>query len=150
MTGLKQQISDLVLIVRTDRRVWAFAGFVGVALTVWSVTGSWRNLEEPLPPKFGRYKIEEEKIKSLVDGFNKTMNEGREERRFLRNYIDRVQHEVSVSKDEIDWQVNVLVNKLDAMTEKVDGLTNDIGRSTIEDAQFESRLGKQKKKKKKR
>ena len=150
MIALKQQLSDLNMIIRTDRRVWAIAGFLVVAFVVWSVTGTWRNLEQPLPEKYGRYKVEEEQIRSLVKGFNKTMNEGREERRFLREYIERVNHEVSVGKDEIDWQVSVLVNKLDAMTEKVEGLTNKIGRSTIKKTQLKSQLNQSNAKKKKK
>lgn len=150
MTGLVQSFSDLKLIVQTDRRVWAAGGFLCCVVFIWVVTGAWREEDPPVPEKYIRVKVEEDKINDLIKEFNKDMREGEEERKFLKDYIARVSQEVNVGKEEIDWHVNVLVNKLDDMTERVDLLANKVGASSIKNAQFEERLKQQKKNRKRK
>ena len=150
MTGIVQTLGDLRLIVTTDRRVWAAGGFLCIVCFVWVVTGAWRPPDEEPPEEYVRVKVEDDKIRSMVAEFNKSLKEGVEERKFLKESITRVAQDVQVGKEEVDWNVNVLMNKLNDITEKVDGLANKVGASTIERAQFEEKLKQQKKDSKKK
>lgn len=144
MTALGQTISDLKLIAQTDKRVWSAGAFLCVVFFVWSVTGAWREEEEPLPEKLVNLKVEQPKIKPMLKEFNAAMREGAEERQYLKDYAVRVAQELETTKQEIDWHVDVLVNKLNDMTEKVDNIANKVGASAVHKEEFNQKLKKHK------
>lgn len=144
MTALGQLLHDVKLHITTDRRIWSAASFVVMVVTVWLVTGAWREGEPEPPIERVRLKVEEEKVKDMIAEFNKDMKEADEERQLLRDYMTRVNQQVEVEKQEIDWHVDVLVNKLNDMTERVDGIALKVGSSAVETAELEEKLKKQK------
>ncbi len=140
-----QSLNDLQLLVKTDRRIWAAAGFLVTVTFVWFITGAWRGEDPPIPEEYIKVRVENPKIDDMVKHFNRTLKEGREERKYLQDYLARVSKQVDVGKDEIDWHVNILVNKLNDMTERVDGLAIKVGASSVHNAQLQNKLKQQKK-----
>lgn len=144
MVGM-QVVSDLKMILKTDRRIWAAAAFLVCVTFIWLVTGAWRGEDPPIPEEYMKVRVENPKINDMVKEFNRTLKEGREERRYLQDYLARVSKQVEVGKDEIDWNVNILLNKLSDMTERVDGLAIKVGASSVHNAQLDNKLKRQKK-----
>jgi hypothetical protein len=140
MTGLIQSINDLKLILSTDKRFWAAGGFVFTAIFVWFATTTWRNHAKETPDEFKYIKVKEVKVDVLIDEFNQAMKEGKEERGLLKDYIYRVHNDLNTSKQDMDWQMSSLVQKLDHITENVDVLANKVGASSINNAKVEQRL----------
>lgn len=145
MTGLIQTLSDLKIIAATDRRVWAAGAFIALVAVTWVSTGSWREEEEATLEKYVRIPNKPEKVENMVEEFNKSMRESAEEHKFLKDYLSRLTNQFKADKEEIDWHVNLLVTKLGDMTEKVDDLTNKVGRIKIKKVLFEQKLKRQKK-----
>ncbi len=150
MTALGQILHDLKLHASTDRRIWSAASFVIFVFTVWGVTGAWRGEEPELPDEQVRLKVEEEKVNNMIKEFNRDMTEAAEERKYLRDYLVRVNEQVEVEKQEIEWQVDVLVNKLNDMTERVDGIAIKVGASAVQSAKLAEKLKQQRAKRKKK
>jgi uncharacterized coiled-coil DUF342 family protein len=146
MTALTQGIDDIKLILTTDKRFRSAGIFVVCVITIWLVTATWREKEEHIVDEYVKVKVEDDKINALIQTFNKDMKEGEEEREYLKDYLGRITTELRVDKKDIDWQVNVLVNKLDDITERVDGLANKVGASGIHNAKFKEKMDKIKKK----
>lgn len=140
MTGLVQGINDLKLILSNDKRFWAAGGFIATAIFVWFATTTWRQEAAPNPEKFKYIKVEEEKVDVIIKDFNQAMKESQEERALLKDYIYRVHNDLKISKQDMDWQVGSLVQKLDHITENVDVLTNKVGTSAVNNAKVEQRL----------
>ncbi len=150
MTGLTQVFFDLKLHLTTDRRLWSAASFVIFVFTIWGITGAWREPEPELPEEQVRLKVEEEKVNNMIKEFNKDMKDAAQERKFLRDYLVRVNSEVEVEKQEIEWQVDILVNKLNDITERVDGIAIKVGASAIQSAKLEKKLKHQRAKRRRK
>jgi KaiC/GvpD/RAD55 family RecA-like ATPase len=150
MTGLRQTLYDLKLHISTDRRIWSAAAFVIIVFTVWGTTGAWREVDPEPPEEYVRLKVEEENVNSMIKEFNVDMQQAAEERRYLRDYLTRVNKQVEVEKQEIDWHVDILVNKLNDMTEKVDGISLQVGASAIASAELEKKLKQQRSQKRRK
>lgn len=146
MTALTQGIDDIKLILTTDKRFRSAGIFVLCVVTIWLVTATWRDKEEFIVDEYVKVKVEDDRINALIRDFNQDMKNGEEEREYLKDYLGRVTNELKIDKKDMDWQVNVLVNKLDDITERVDGLANKVGASGIHNAQFKEKLDKIKKK----
>ena len=146
MTRIKQAIFDAILIAKTDRRVWAASGFVFTVTLVWFATGAWRALEDPPPEKLYPVLVKPEKIKDMVKGFSTQMREAKEENTFLHDAVTRMNNEISINKEEIDWNANALITRLNDVSEKVDQVANMVGQSAIQKAQLEDKIKKSKKK----
>ena len=140
MNALIQNFSDLKLILSTDKRFWAAGGFIAVAFFVWFTTTTWRQEPAPTPDSYKNIKVVEEKTNVLIKDFNQALKEGKEERGFLKDYLYRVNHDLDANKQEIDWKVNTLSEKLNDITEHVDLLTNRVGASAVNSAKTEERL----------
>ncbi|HQH25855.1 MAG TPA: hypothetical protein PLP17_00550 [Oligoflexia bacterium] len=147
MTGLKQALADLKLIVTTDHRVWAAAAFICVVSFVWVATGAWREPEPEPPEKMVPVKIKPEKIPDFLQGLTQQMKEAKEEREYLRDMMNRTSHEIEVDKEVIDWNANTLITRLNDVSEKVDKVANMVGEAAIEKAQLEKKIKKQQPKK---
>jgi hypothetical protein len=150
VTGLKQSLYDLKLIVSSDKRVWAAGIFLVSVTFIWLITSPWRELETAAPQELVKVKVEEKKIDAMIQDFNKSMREGEEERELLKDYLGRFKNELKVEQQNMDWQMNILVNKLGDITEKVDVLANKVGASSIHNALFKEKLKKQRQKRKKK
>ena len=140
MTGLVQNINDLKLILSTDKRFWAAGGFIATAIFVWFATTTWRQQAALTPDSHKFIKVEEEKTDLLIKDFNLALKESKEERALLKDYIYRVHNDLNNSKQDMDWNVSSLVQKLDHITENIDVLANKIGSSAVNNAKVEQRL----------
>ncbi len=147
MTGLLQVINDLKLVVTTDKRVWAAAGFISCAVFLFFATTAWREEEPPPPEEYIRMRLEPFNWKSRVTKFNKAMKESNEERKALRDTVARASQDLRVQQQEIDWQANELIEKLNTMTDKVDGLINTMGGQSVRNATRDKQLDAQRSKK---
>lgn len=140
MTGLVQTLSDLKLIIATDRRIWAACAFLLVVGLVYSITDSWRVIEPPPPEKLVPVKIHEEKIVNMVKGFNQAIKESAEERKYLKEYLSRVSNKIESDKEEIDWHVDTIINRVNDVTEKIDNLTHKVGEQRVQKTHFDRKL----------
>jgi hypothetical protein len=145
---LGQTLSDVKLILSTDRRLWVTAVFCCTVFGVWLMTDSWREEEPPPPEKFINVKVIPEKIEEMVRGFNTQIKQAKEEREYLRDTMTRVGQEIEVEKEQIDWHTNTLITKLNDVSEKVDKLVNVVGDQSIGKAKLETKLKRQKQKQK--
>lgn len=150
MTGLIQSFSDLKLIVTTDHRVWACAGFLCLVTAIWFATEYWREPVPPPPEKIRKMLVEDDRYKTMIGQFTTAVRESKEERQFLKDSLSRVTQEFGVVKQEVDWHTDTLITKLNEMTEKVDRLVTKVGESHIANAQLEQKIAKAKKKDKKK
>lgn len=146
MAGFVQSLSDIKLILTTDRRIWAGSAFVAVVVVVWLATGSWRESPPEKPEEIWRVKVQEERVEDMVQGFNKDLKEEKEETQYLKDSLKRANSELGAGKEEIEWHVNTLINKLNSMSEKVDLLTNRVGNAAIEKQKLEAKIARSKKK----
>ena len=78
------------------------------------------------------------------------LGQAKEERKYLRDSIHRFKNDFDADRQEFDWKMNSLVQKLEGITDTVDGLTNQIGTSKIESTKLEKKLLLQKKNKRRR
>ena len=91
-------------------------------------------------------KIEEPpELRILIKDFNTVLEHAKEERGYLRDSIHRFKNDVDTEKEQFDWKMNSLVNKLDDITDDIDSLTNKVGASKIQSTKLENRLQTQKK-----
>lgn len=138
------------MIVMTDRRVWACAIFLCIVFLVWAVTGAWRESPPAKGEELWRVKSEEEHVVDMVKAMNKDVKEAQEENDYLKDKMTRIASELKVGKEEVDWHVNTLINKLNSMSEKVTILTSKVGEAALDKQKLESKIAQANKKKKKK
>lgn len=150
MTGLLQVFEDTKMIVATDRRVWAACGFLVAVVLLYFATTAWREEEPPPPEEMMRMRLEPFEWKARVTKFTKALEESHDERRKLHNLVSRASNDLRVQQQELDWQANELIEKLNSMTDKVDGLVNRFGgqsvQNAVRDKKFEASRGKSRRK----
>ena len=140
MNALVQNFSDLKLILSTDKRFWAAGAFIGVALFVWFSTTTWREEAAPNPERYKFIKVEEPEINVMVKDFNSALKEAKEERALLKDSILRMDSDLQTNKQDVNWHMSTLVEKLDDITEHLDLLANRVGSSAVNAAKTEERL----------
>ncbi len=151
MNSQLQNFSDLKQIMSTDKRYVAAGAFVVLALFIWLSTTTWRQPPAASPERFKLIKIEEQQeLNTLIKDFNSVLGQAKEERAYLRDSIHRFKNDVDADREQFDWKMNSLVQKLEGITDTVDGLTNKIGSSKIQSTKLEQQLLLQKKNKRRR
>ena len=146
MTGLKLALEDLKLVVATDRRIWSAACFILVVVTVWFATGAWREEETAPEERFTQVLVKPEKVEDLVKEFNLEVRQAKEENKYLHDAFQRMNNDIQVQKEEIDWHTDTLITRLTDMTGRVDKLTHIVGERSIERAKLEEKIKRHKKK----
>lgn len=144
---MKQFLTDIHLLLTTDKRIWAGAAFFACSIFIWLFTGSWRHqTQEPKTEKIYYMPEEKEVDRALVKEMHSKIKEGAEERQYLKDTISRVQQQIAADTEEIDWKVNSLVTRLNTVSNKVDNLANDIGQTAIQNSELEKKIRKGKSK----
>jgi len=143
-----QLIQDAKLIVSTDKRIWAFAGFLLVVLVVWSLTDSWRPLPEV--PEERNVKLVDQsgddRVLPILAGLSEGLGEVSKVNNGLQNDLSRVSRNIESRQEEIDWQMDKLVTRLGSMTSTIDNITRKVGEKTVEDSLRERRQESKQKK----
>lgn len=146
-----QLIQDAKLIVSTDKRIWAFAGFIVVVLVVWSLTDTWRPLPEV--PEVRNVKLVDQsgddRVLPVLAGLSEGLGEVSKVTNGLQNDLSRVSRNIESRQEEIDWQMDKLVSRLGSMTSTIDNITKKVGEKTVEDTIRERRQENKQKKRKK-
>ncbi len=145
MTRLVQLLTDTLVIVRTDRRVWSAFGFVVVAIAVWSATSVWRkNVAENEVHK-GKPPEEPGRRQSVIEFQQEWVAEKKRREAFQENLHHTV-NAIKNDREEIEWNANRLVDKLNGMTMKVDQIIAGIGQTRLDKARINEKIAKQKSK----
>jgi hypothetical protein len=138
---LKQLIEDIKLIVGTDKRIWAFIGFIAVVLIFWSLTSSWRPLPEIEPTKH----VEVEVAPNISDGplfqgLSESLHSLSQTNELLQKDIERVSKNMGTKQEEIDWDVDKLVSRLSNMSSTLDNITKKVGERQVEKFEVGKRM----------
>ncbi len=147
MIGVLERLNDGVMIAKTDRRVWSAFGFLVAVVLLWIATGSWREA----PPEGEKHTwlprpVHEDEIDPVRSMATK-LEERRKAREELHDTINRAASDFETGKQELDWHVNNLVDRLNDMGLRIDKLAKDVGARTIEKAELERKIKPAKKKK---
>lgn len=146
MVGLLERAHDGILIVKTDRRLWAAGGFLGCVLALWLATGSWR--EAPPEPERHAFvpRQPEDEMAGPIRSMASALEERKKNREELHDTINRAANDFETGKQELDWHVNNLVDRLNTMGERIDKLAKDVGDRAVEKAELDKKIKPAKKK----
>ncbi len=142
-----QLVHDLKLIVSTDKRIWAAAGFLVVVFFMWAMTDSWR------PPIV----VPEEKTVKLIEEHKEARGVGsaamvkdlsnlNQSNERLKLDINRISEELNSKQEEITWQMDGLISRLGSIHSKIDDITHKIGENKVAEVMREQRQRAKKKK----
>ncbi|HMO18985.1 MAG TPA: hypothetical protein PKA63_13050 [Oligoflexia bacterium] len=137
-----QLLSDIKLIVSTDKRIWACGVFIGLVLVTWVLTDSWRPPPEIVEQKYVRLVSEErsDKLAPLLQGLSEGLGEVGKTNNNLKADLGRVSQNIESRQEEINWKMDTLVGRLSTMTETIDSITKKVGEKQVEDSIREKRM----------
>ena len=138
---------DMVMVARTDRRVWSAAAFICGVFFIWFVTAGWREPELDEGATKRKWQApENDYVKVLVGDMHQQIKRQTESRRQLSDFVGRTASELEIDKQKTDWHVNALMDRLNTMTMRVDKLTRDIGVRRLSDARLAQKINAGRKK----
>ena len=139
-----QSVADLKILILTDRRVWSAGGFLFFVFFIWVLTSSWREVEVKPEKQQHMVAVYDTSYVSVLGQLNKDIKEGQEERKYLRESVNRISNQVSNAKEEANWHADTLISRLNEVSNKVDKLSNKIGAPAIESVELNQRLKSEK------
>ncbi|MFN8391462.1 MAG: hypothetical protein U0136_14335 [Bdellovibrionota bacterium] len=146
MTGFLESVRDTILIAKTDKRVWSAAGFLTLVFFIWFFTDSWRKPEPPKEETARYVKPEVEVVKEVFGDIQKDLNDSRRNREELNEVIKRASSELEANKQNTNWHMNTLVDKLDGISNRVDKLAKDVGSWSLRQAEIDRNIAAHQKK----
>ena len=147
MNSTLQPMHDMVMVARTDRRVWSAAAFICGVFFIWFVTAGWREPELDEGATKRKWQApENDYVKVLVGDMHQQIKRQTESRRQLSDFVGRTASELEIDKQKTDWHVNALMDRLNTMTMRVDKLTRDIGVRRLSDARLAQKINAGRKK----
>ncbi len=145
MTGFTEKLHDTWMLIKTDRRIWSAFGFVVISLSIWSLTSVWRNNVAPSDVHKGKPPEEPGHRQSMIE-FQQEWQDEMTRRKVFKESLGRAISGIEVDKEQIEWNANRLVDKLNGMTIKVDQIIAEIGQTRLDKAKNNDRIAKQKSK----
>lgn len=126
---MKQQLTDLIEIVKTDRRIWAIGGFIIIALFVWSMTASTRTTRGQaglLPDQMTASSPgtgATEAYNDLIVAFNNDIQESKARTNKVEMMLERQSNEFNEHRHMVTGIFETLADKLEQLAREVDALS---------------------------
>ncbi len=124
---MSQQLEDLKLLIKNDRRIWAAGGFVVVALLFWLMTGAGDSR-----PRRGRVAPPitasqagtgaEEQYGDLIVAFQNEIETAKKERQETQDILYRTTQDFKQHKERVTGIFETLVDKFEQLAREVDTL----------------------------
>ncbi len=140
MVGFLEKINDGWTLLKTDRRFMSVGVFLSVVGTIYFLTETWR---EPAPEKEKQVFVPTAKPEIRFDPVRSMaaqIQERSKDRAELREVIKRTASDLQNGKQEMDWQMNELVDRLNTVGGKISKLAKDVGDREVEKAQIERKI----------
>ena len=148
MVGLVNTLRDTALIVKTDKRFWAAGGFLGIVLTTWLCTSSWRGLPDDTGTHVFEPKVKRPYMHETLVDFQKDLVDGAKNRKDLVDMISRTDSELQASSQKTEWNTHNIINKLDTIATRVDKLVKEVGTRNVQNAEVDRSIMKHNRKQK--
>ena len=132
LISMKQQIEDLKLMIKNDRRVMAVAAFIAIALIMFlfSDTGGQKRRRVKKAPEQRASKMrEEETYRDLVVALQNEQELAKQQRKENRDFLVRMQNERNERNKKVDGLLETLVDKIEQIAREVDNLSNTMDAS---------------------
>lgn len=122
---MSQQLEDLKLLIKNDRRIWFVAAFVVVALFVWVLTGTGgtkkrRIVRDTTPSTQGMGS--EEAFGDLIVAFKNDIDTAKSERKEMYDVLYRTTADLKEHKERVTGIFETLVDKFEQLAREVDTL----------------------------
>ncbi|HQH28558.1 MAG TPA: hypothetical protein PLP17_14265, partial [Oligoflexia bacterium] len=125
---MNQKLDDLKLLLKNDRRVWAAAGFIVVALFVWMLTnqgggGPRRPATLPIDQNASKQGTGgEEGFADLIVAFKSDIEDGKKQRTEMYDVMQRTKKDLADYKERSTGIFETLVDKFEQLSREVDAL----------------------------
>jgi hypothetical protein len=134
---MNQKLDDLKLLLKNDRRVWAAAGFIVVALFIWVLTnqGGGRRAPAHMPIESTASKQgtgADEGFADLIVAFKNDIEAGKKDRIEMNDVLQRTKKDLNDYKERSTGIFETLVDKFEQISREVDALAAAV-KSTNED-----------------
>lgn len=122
---MKQRIEDIKLLLKNDRRIWAAAGFIIVALFIWTLTDNSRGQRHKIVPP---QKASEQGMGGgeiygdLIVAFKNDIEQGKSERKEMNAELQRITQDFKEHKERVTGIFETLVDKFEQLARDVDAL----------------------------
>lgn len=122
---MSQNLEDIKLLIKNDRRVWAIGGFIVVALFVWLLTSSdkpkrQRVVREVTPSEQGMGSAEA--YGDLIVAYRNDIEKAKTERKELYDVLYRTTTDLKEHKERVTGIFETLVDKFEQLAREVDAL----------------------------
>ncbi len=125
MSDIKQKIEDFKLLAKTDRRIWAVAGFFGIALILTVATGSgsggeYRPRKSGIQAEFGELRVSEhEAYNDLVKAFRSDIEAGDKEREEMKSLLQRLGNDQKDFQQQVSTTIEIVADQLDSIAARI-------------------------------
>ena len=120
---MKDKLQDLKLILKTDKRIWAGVGFIGVALVLVMLTSKDHGQRRPKPinEDFGKLQAaEHETYKDLVSVVVTDINKATKRIEQMEETNSRARNDQKAFQDQMSSVVESIVDKLENFEVRLD------------------------------
>ncbi|MCB0322079.1 MAG: TraB/VirB10 family protein [Bdellovibrionales bacterium] len=122
---MKQQLEDIKLLLKNDKRIAAAAIFIAIALFVWLLTGTEspqrrRIVKEVTPSEQGMGSTEA--YGDLIVAFRNDIEEGKKQRKEMNDVLYRTTVDLKEHKERVTGIFETLVDKFEQLAREVDAL----------------------------
>jgi hypothetical protein len=101
-------------LAKCDRRIWAAAGFIIVALIIWILTNGGAHRQK-------RYQVDEG-FADLIVAFKNDIEAGKRERQEFRDDLLRTQNKVTELRERTTGNISAVVDRVDILSNRVDAI----------------------------
>ena len=125
---MSQKLEDVKLLVKNDKRIWAAAGFIVVALVFWLMTGADGKRSRPPVRMAAQGEASkagtgsEEQYGDLILAFKNDLEEAKTERKETTEILTRTRQDFDQYKNRVNGVFETLVDKFEALAREVDTL----------------------------
>ncbi len=122
---MSQNLEDIKLLIKNDRRIWAVGGFIIVALFIWTLTNSGgtkrsRIVKEVTSSKQGMGP--DEAYGDLIVAFRNDIETAKTERKEMYDVLYRTTTDLKEHKERVTGIFETLVDKFEQLAREVDAL----------------------------
>ena len=122
---MSNQLEDIKLLLKNDRRIWFVGGFILVALLIWILTSGpskqrARIVGEVAPSEQGMGNSEA--YGDLIVAFKNDIETGKAERKEMYDVLYRTTADLKEHKDKVTGIFETLVDKFEQLAREVDSL----------------------------
>lgn len=137
---MKQKIDDLKLILKTDRKIWAGAGFLVVALLIWMLKSDETiqqptSMErEPLPVATVASTVATDSYGDLIAAFRSNVDQVQQENKTNKASIDRLTNDFREYREQSKGLFENFVDKIEQLNTEVGNLSTQLQQRQTENA----------------